>query len=414
MSDYKRNYRELGIEKVLVLGLDLAALAKSASRLGFKVFYSEYFGDRDLLSVCEDGFSIIKQVKGSSCGRISLFFDPDKLVKAASELNRRYGLDACILSSGLEDDFDALSELFDELNVYGNSLETIVYIRDRERFFNTLRRMNIPHPTTFIAEDLDEAKKYAKDIGYPVVLKPTFGLGGSNIILISDKDELECEYERLFHNFGRFIVQKFIDGVHMSASIITSKESSSVLTINHQLLGLKLTGQMESFGYCGNIVPTYVDKKLEMKMAEITQKIASSFHLIGSNGIDFVYSEGTPFIVEVNPRFQGTLECVERTLRINLLEKHLDACLGGKIALPNEKGKFYTRMILFAHERTQIPDLTSFSEVRDIPHEGVIIEEGEPVCSVVTSGESEFESFKRAIEKARSVYRFIKSSGKSP
>jgi hypothetical protein len=179
--------------------------------------------------------------------------------------------------------------------------------------------------------------------------------------------------------------------------------------MNEQLLGLPYVFQREPFGYCGNIVPLRLTNTLLEKCKRITEMVGLRFGLKGSNGIDFVISkENIPYVMEVNPRFQGSLECVERVLRTNLVKMHVDACLNNVLPrIRNSPSLFCTRLILYAPKRVIAPDLTSFAEVRDIPLPGIIIEEGEPLCSIVTSGETYISSLNKAKKLAKEIYKMF-------
>ncbi len=116
-----------------------------------------------------------------------------------------------------------------------------------------------------------------------------------------------------------------------------------------------------------------------------------------------------PYVVEVNPRFQGTLECVERVLGINLVDAHIKACT--KDVLPTlSKRRPQTccvRLILYARQRSVIPNLDSLEEVRDIPLSGVVVEEGEPLCSIVVGGKTRSVALKKGKTLAKHVYGMI-------
>jgi predicted ATP-grasp superfamily ATP-dependent carboligase len=133
------------------------------------------------------------------------------------------------------------------------------------------------------------------------------------------------------------------------------------------------------------------------------------FSLRGSNGIDFVISKGNiPYVVEVNPRFQGTLECIERVLGINLVKEHINACIHYSLPIIEEtSSNFYTRLILYTPARVIAPDLTSLLGVRDIPLLSTIIEKGEPLCSVIAVGNSRRISLRKAKRTAQKIYTML-------
>lgn len=397
-----------------MIGIDNVALAASARAAGYKVYAVDYFGDRDLKRVCCEVRSMIKQKKGRSCGRVATDFNPKMLLRLAKLLLKEHQIDAVLLSSGLDDYPDMLSELNDLAPIIGNHPDAVRKVRDKEVFFGELKRLNVCHPLTMVAEDISDAVKKAKDVGYPVVIKPYHGFGGVGVRKVENRLELERTFKEIICFNTKILVQKYVSGIHASLSFISlSNRKTSLLTINEQLLGLREFGQNEPFGYCGNIVPLRVSAGLKEKCKQIIDKLVEHFGLVGSNGVDIVISkDGAPSVIEVNPRFQGTLECVEKILKINVVKSHVDACIHS--ILPNilEKNPFFcARMILFAHCRSVVPDLTVFKEARDIPFCGVIVEESEPLCSIVITGVNRYSTLKKARKISKLIYRSLQPVG---
>lgn len=397
------------IQNLLVVGIDTVSIAKSAKEAGCNVYVADYFGDMDLRRVCSELKAIIKQKSGKSCGKMKSNFKPEAFSRMAMSLSRKYKIDAMLLSSGLDDDFNTLSKLNNVAPILGNSPKVIERIRKKPRFFEELKCMGIDHPETAIVEKVDKAKAAATKMGYPIVVKPVRGFGGASIRTAQSSKELEKAFFEVSSFSEEILIQEFINGSHASMSFLATTKDVKVLTINEQLLGLRFLFQRKPFGYCGNIVPLNVDRSTLEKCEHIAAKIASHFGLRGSNGVDLVISkEGTPYVVEVNPRFQGSLECVERALQINLVKSHINACLHG--SLPNIKKKtsiFCTRLILYSPQRVTVPDLTFFQEVRNIPLPGSMIEKGEPLCSIITEGEDRYSSFQKARKLVQSIYNML-------
>lgn len=394
------------IQNLLVVGIDTVSIANSAKKAGYQIYAADYFGDMDLRRVCSGFRAVIKQKRGKSCGRIESKFKPEPFLKMAKSLSEKFKIDAILLSSGLDDDFNILRELNDLAPILGNSPRIVEGVRKKPRFFKELKRLGIDYPETAIVKNIDEAKAAAAKIGYPVVVKPLRGFGRVSIRTALNSKEME----RVVSFFsGEILVQKFMYGLHASMSLLTTTKDVKVLTINEQLLGLRFLFQQESFGYCGNIVPLRIADSILKKCKHIAEKIALNFHFQGSNGIDLVISkEGIPYVVEVNPRFQGTLECVERVLGINLVESHINACLHGSLPTIKEKtSTFCTRLILYSPKRIITPDLTPFWEVRDVPLPESVIEKGEPLCSIITEEKNRNFAFQKARKLAESVYNML-------
>jgi len=399
-----------GIQNLLVIGIDTVSIANSAKSAGYKIYAVDYFGDIDLQRICSGYQAIIEQKPGKSCGKIESKFKPEAFLRKTMSLLEKYEIDAILLSSGLDDYFDILFKLNDLVPILGNSPKVVEKVRKKRAFFNELQHLGIRYPETTVVKDVDEAKAAAVQIGYPVVVKPLIGFGGTDIRMAQSPKELERAFFKVSLAGRDVSVQKFIDGIHASVSFLATYENVKVLSINEQLLGLRAVFQRKAFGYCGNIVPLCFTKSTFVKCKYIVERIALHFGLIGSNGIDLVISkEGIPYVLEVNPRFQATLECVERVLGINLVESHINAVLNGSLPTIREKtSTFCTRLILYAPKRIIAPDMTSRKEVRDVPFHGVIIEKGEPICSIISEGRNRNLSFQKARKLAKSMYSMLR------
>jgi len=388
------------------MGIDVVPLAASARRAGYQVCAVDYFRDQDLKRLCRESRSIVKQRIGETCGQLDKDFSPEALLRLAKDLLRRVEIDAVLLSSGLDDSPDVLFELDDLIPILGNHPNVVKRVRDKMKFFQELERLGVSHPKTAMAENLEEARREAKNIGYPVLVKPLRGFGGAGIRKAKGPEEIEQAFQGASLLDDKVLIQEYISGIAASASLISSANGAVTLTLNEQLLGMREMGQREPFGYCGNVVPLQVNKAVADRCKSTVERVASHFNLVGSNGIDFVISkESVPYVVEVNPRFQGTLECVERTLNMNIVKAHMEACVQGKFPIIEKSpSAFCVRLILFAPQRSVVPDLSVFEEVRDVPLPGVIIEEGEPICSIIIEEKTRNSALKKARAAAKLIY----------
>jgi len=398
------------IKNLLLIGMDTTSLAKSAKKAGYKVCAVDYFGDQDLRAVSDCTFSMIQQKEGGSCGRLSANFDVKALLEGAKKMSRVNPIDAILLSTGLDDSPEVLRELSEIVPILGNSPEMIQKVRDREGFTDELKRLEVPVPETVVVQDLSEAAGASEKIGYPVVAKPVKGFGGAGIRKIEDSEGFGEIFKELFCPQQGVVIQEYIQGIAASVSVISSKNGSSVLTVNEQLIGLSEFGQKEPFGYCGNIVPLNASEDTLSMCRGLAERVVLHFGLVGSNGVDIAISDsGIPYVVEVNPRFQGTLECVENVLDLNMVEAHVKACRKGLLPkVPNTIPKFCTRLVLFAPHRSVVSDLSRYAEVRDIPLPGVLIEEGEPICSIIAEENDRDSSFKKARNAAQQIFSSLK------
>ena len=395
----------LNLRNLFVIGVDSVSLAASAKRAGYEVFAVDHFGDQDLKRVCRESLSAIKQRPGRGCGYLDRDFSPEFLLQLAKVLLKRYEIDAALLSSGLDDSSDILFELNELVPILGNHPNIIGKTRDKTVFFRELDRIGVSHPETAVVEDLEEARKESKDIGYPIVVKPSRGFGGTGV----RKAEAFPQLKRAFRDASfldeNVLIQEYISGIHASASLISSIKGVVALTVNEQLIGMQEFGQREPFGYCGNVVPLSVPRSVADECKSVVGGVAQHFGLVGSNGVDLVISrQGVPYVIEVNPRFQGTLECVERVLGMNIVEAHVEACVQGGLPTISKRTPIScARFVLFAPQRLIAPELNAFEGARDIPLPGVIVEEGEPLCSIIVEGPNRGYILQKAGETAEAI-----------
>jgi predicted ATP-grasp superfamily ATP-dependent carboligase len=397
-------------KKLLLVGIDLSSLAISAKNAGYKIYTADFFGDVDLRKLSDKHLSMINQASEILTHRFETCYDPVKFINMVKELSKDQKFTGLILSSGLDDSIDVLEKLNAICEIVGNSPKIIKKIRNKKIFFNKLKELKISHPKTKIIDNICKATKKASDIGYPIILKPLEGFAGSDIRKANNKKELIHEFERLrsLGNEG-IIIQEFIEGTHASISFLASHHKSKIISINEQLLGLKNVYQPEPFGYCGNITTLLIEDITLEKCEKVVKKISKCFNLTGSNGIDIVISKNKiPYVIEVNPRIQASIGCVEQSLDVNLVEMHLKSCIQKELPSKIPKPLQYSvRLILYAPKRLKAPHLFSDPCLQDIPYPGSIIDEGEPFFSIFTTGENREGALSKAYEKANHYFSII-------
>ncbi len=408
----KRDRVRSDVRRVLAIGVvDVAQLANSARRAGYDVYAVDYHGDQDLGQSCSASLSLAKRKGGRSQSGIFGNPLPEALLELARGLEENYEIDASLLASGLDDSPEVLYELNYLIPILGNPPDLFRRVRDKSKFFAIVRRLELPFPETVFAHNFVEAKRASKDMGFPLLLKPEKGFGGLGIRKVSNAQELDNALGAVRKSDAGIQVQEYVSGTHASASVISVPGEALTLVVSEQLLGVSEVGQQEPFGYCGNIVPLSAPSDIIDKCRDAAERVVSYFGLIGSNGVDMVISkEGTPHVIEVNPRFQGTIECVERVLGLNVVEAHVRACVDGSLpAVPKEPTKSCIRLILFAKQRSAAPDLSTLNECRDVPPPETVVEEGEPLCSILVEDRNREALLKRTKQISRSIYSSLSS-----
>jgi len=367
------------MENILLVGVNTRAVACSLKKLGYNIYSVDYFGTQDSKSCTDHSKSILDQKPDASCGIFTQNFNPHTIREMALELiDEVDGIICCAGSS---------PSWFHSSKIIGN--RDVEMVEDKFSLFEKLKD-NFNVPETYLTKDISEIQEIIQNTrGKKFILKPRYGAGGYGVRMADDlqvgkigldeslmlgERDLSGEIES-----QEWILQEFIDGENISASVLSAGSEARTILTSTQIIGDTNLGQKEPFGYCGNLVPCTGDEKI----SEIASKVVGHLSLTGSNGVDFISRNGELYLIEVNPRLQGTFECAELSLDVNMAELHLAACQGHLMEVPTPR-RFAVKMVVHAWQRSQWGDL-NLSGLCDLPHPGVIIEEGEPMVTVLTS-----------------------------
>ncbi len=384
------------MENILVVGVNTRPIACSLKNMGYNVYSVDYFGCQDLKRCVTDYQSLLSQKPFHSCGFFSQTFNSELLFEMAQEFVEL--ADHIICSSG------ASPQQFPKDKLIGN--KDVNSIENKYKLYKKLQRSFegvFKLPETYLVSDVQEAYETADSSeAENFLLKPIQGSGG---IGIHKLDSIDPSVE-----IHEAILQEIVRGSDVSASVLSSGDEATTILTSQQLIGSKWLGQMETYGYSGNIAPyretTNTTKNSNINFKEVAEEVVRELKLIGSNGVDMIVKDDDVYVIEVNPRFQGTFEVAEASLGINMAEAHIMACGGDIMEVPRPK-KFAVKMIVFSKDRCSVGNL-DFNGINDIPVPKVIIEKGEPVATVLTSGKVLENTVYMAEGLVKSVYQYLK------
>ncbi|MEA2074390.1 MAG: ATP-grasp domain-containing protein [Euryarchaeota archaeon] len=377
------------IHRILAVGYSVRHIVCSGSRAGYEMYAADAFGDVDT----------------KRCAKRYFPLDPLQLHAEIKNLKEEIDrVDGLIIGSGFENaDFSFLKEA-DRRKILGNVPDKTKEVSNKAWLSSRLDDLGIPHPLTYTGREIAERIERAEHFRYPVVAKPAYGGGGTANFLCRTERELI----RWAAQLPDFLYQGYIKGQHASVSTISTKRAAMSVCLNEQLIGVDSLFAPGLFVYCGNISPFVT--KFSDGTCEIAEELTSELGLIGSNGVDFVITDDSSFVIEVNARLQGSLDTVERSTGLNMVDAHMKAVRG---ELP-ERGvaakRYAVKAIVFAkHEGVVMEnlDLVSNKEgIVDIPEKGRIVKPGEPIATGIGLGDSREE----AVADAMSNVERIKAS----
>ena len=385
--------------KVLVIGVNTRHIACSASRAGYTVYTLGRFNDVDL-KACSDR-SVIHDMPDVHD------LDLPELIPLFRTL---LPVDFIVLGPGFEHLGNWVEGITGNVPVLNNPPHIFTNISDKAWLAKKLKILKLPHPFTVSFDSLKTPEDWTG--GYPAIIKPRFGAGGMENRLVIDLKDLEMTMNVL--DSGQYLLQEYIKGTVTSVSIISTGKQAVAIAVNEQLAGIDtLTGM--PFAYCGNITP-YMSEYNDW-MRETSMNLAKELALVGSNGVDFIITDKGPVVLEVNPRFQGSIDTVERSTGLNIFRLHHES-FQGKLPVCGDSQCFSIKTIFFAPRRLVVEKrvydylVQCYNEgtAADVPSKGTVCEKDEPVVSFLSEGNSRMEVVSQAEQLVNGLTDIIEDS----
>ena len=382
------------MEKLLLIGINTRSMLKSALKLDYEVFSTSYFSTSDTPAIKNQKI-ILEEKDNESSGVFEDNFDGASIL----DISRDYidEVDYIIPISGISpNDFTKK----DRKKILGN--KNTSNIENKFKFYKKIKD-EFKVPETFLIKDVDEAIEISEnksDVKY--IVKPLKGSGGYNINLLNDDSYIQL------NDGEKFILQEYVEGINLSSSVLGSDNYKKTI-MNSRLLTEHDFKKNNSYIYIGNILPLTKESilteikdidKINNEMIETSQNLAYTFDLIGSNGVDYILNENGLYVIEINPRIQGTFECIEKSLQINMLDAHIKSCLNENVDIP--KAKYYAyKKIIYSPCRNKYSKI-DLDNIYDLPHLGTITEKSEPLLTIIDKN-SNFDKLYKKVENSAKI-----------
>ena len=254
--------------------------------------------------------------------------------------------------------------------ILGTSAENVDAAEDRELFDEILEQCQIPRPkgqTVFTAE---EAKKAANELGYPVLVRPSYVLGGQGMQIAINDEDVE-QYIGIINRIAQehpILVDKYLVGKEIEVDAVCDGEDIVIPGIMEHI---------ERAGiHSGDSISVYpaqtISKTAKATIEEYTKRLAKALHVIGLINIQFIVcGEDDVYVIEVNPRSSRTVPYISKVTGIPIVPLAAKAIMGYKLkdmgytpGLQPEAKYFAIKMPVFSFEKIRGADISLGPEMK--------------------------------------------------
>lgn len=224
-----------------------------------------------------------------------------------------------------------LARFFKEMNVpiLGTSPESIDIAEDRKKFDNILEEFNIKRPQGKGIMSLKEGLEEAEKVGYPVLVRPSYVLGGQGMEICWDEKELEYYLSNAFgkDNKNPILIDKYLGGMEIEVDAIFDGEDVLIPGIMEHL---------ERAGvHSGDSISIYpsqnISKEIKDKILSYTKNLSKALNVLGMINIQFIEYEGELYVIEVNPRSSRTVPYISKVSNVPVIDLAVRCMIGEKL-----------------------------------------------------------------------------------
>ncbi|MFT4412523.1 carbamoyl phosphate synthase large subunit [Fredinandcohnia humi] len=308
--------------KVLILGSGPIRIGQ-----GIEFDYSSVHG---ILALQEEGYETLLMNNNpetvSTDYEIAdkLFFEPLTLEHVLNVIEAEQveqvivqfgGQTAINLAKGLEDA---------GVSILGINQDIIDQLEDRDRFYKLLEKIEVPHLPGEIAKDVDDLFIKAKEIGFPILIRPSYVIGGKGMIIINNEEQLLKIVDDIHSHTFPLLIDAYVPGLEIEIDLLTDgKDILIPVIIEHIEKAGVHSG--DSHAVIPTLSLTTKDKQTIEKYAET---IAKELQFVGIMNIQFVMNNNNLYVLEINPRASRTVPVVSKITGIPMIQLATKLLLG--------------------------------------------------------------------------------------
>ena len=259
-----------------------------------------------------------------------LYFEP-LTVEDVLSIYEKEKPDGVIVQFGGQTPLNIASQLAKAgVKIIGTSPDAIDLAEDRDLFRNMMKKLDIPMPEAGMASNLEEALALAKKIGYPLIVRPSYVLGGRGMEVVHDEEMLRHYVAAAVDVTPErpILIDKFLENaIETEADAISDGTDAFIPAIMEHI---ELAGIHSGDSACV-IPPVSIPKKHLDTIAEYTKKIAIKLNVVGLMNIQYAICNDKVYVLEANPRASRTVPIVSKVCGLSMARAATQIMLGKKL-----------------------------------------------------------------------------------
>ena len=207
-------------------------------------------------------------------------------------------------------------KLAEKLNKYGikiigTTFESLDLAEDRGRFSTLLRDLNIAYPKFGVVENAGQGVELSRQLGFPLLVRPSYVLGGQSMKIVINEEELETHVVKILQDIpdNKILLDHFLEkAIEAEADAICDGENSYIIGIMEHIEPAGIHS-----GDSNAVLPPFdLSESVIRQIEEITHKIAKAMKVVGLINIQFAIKNETVYVIEANPRASRTVPFIAK------------------------------------------------------------------------------------------------------
>jgi len=239
------------------------------------------------------------------------------------------------------------------IKIIGSGFDSLDLAEDRGRFSNKLEELNIPYPKFGVVESAEQALEKSKELGFPLLVRPSYVLGGQKMKIVINEQELETHVVDILRDMpdNQILVDHFLGGaIEAEADAICDGENVYIIGMMQHI---EPAGIHSGDSYA--LLPPYnLGDLILTKMEEYTKKIALALDTVGLINIQFAIKDDEVYIIEANPRASRTVPFIAKAYDEPYVNYATKVMLGAKLTnfnfTPKKEG-YAIKIPVFSYEK---------------------------------------------------------------